>query len=156
MFSLLNPWVIIGAICAVLGVYFYGHHAGYQERVAEDQAEIIRLNDEARAKEAELNKKLANVNSALRKAKDDVKAKQVSINSRIDSGELRLPSSCPVQADSNPGATGGNTTNAGQSDRQAIKDIVAIVADGDAAITQLNTCINTYNQVRQTVNEGVK
>ena len=156
MFSLLNPWVIIGAICAVLGVYFYGHHAGYQERVAEDQAEIIRLNDEARAKEAELNKKLANVNSALRKAKDDVKAKQVSINSRIDSGELRFPSSCPVQADSNPGATGGNTTNAGQSDRQAIKDIVAIVADGDAAITQLNTCINTYNQVRQTVNEGVK
>ncbi len=156
MFSLLNPWVIIGAICAVLGVYFYGHHAGYQERVAEDQAEIIRLNDEARAKESELNKKLANVNSALRKAKDDVKAKQVSINSRIDSGELRLPSSCPVQADSNPGATGGNTTNAGQSDRQAIKDIVAIVADGDAAITQLNTCINTYNQVRQTVNEGVK
>jgi len=156
MFSLLNPWVIIGAICAVLGVYFYGHHAGYQERVAEDQAEIIRLNDEARAKEAELNKKLANVNSALRKAKDDVKAKQVSINSRIDSGELRLPSSCPVQADSNPGATGGNTTNAGQSDRQAIKNIVAIVADGDAAITQLNTCINTYNQVRQTVNEGVK
>ena len=156
MFSLLNPWVIIGAICAVLGVYFYGHHAGYQERVAEDQAEIIRLNDEARAKESELNKKLANVNSALRKAKDDVKAKQVSIISRIDSGELRLPSSCPVQADSNPGATGGNTTNAGQSDRQAIKDIVAIVADGDAAITQLNTCINTYNQVRQTVNEGVK
>jgi flagellar capping protein FliD len=156
MFSLLNPWVIIGAICAVLGVYFYGHHTGYQERVAEDQAEIIRLNDEARAKESELNKKLANVNSALRKAKDDVKAKQVSINSRIDSGELRLPSSCPVQADSNPGATGGNTTNAGQSDRQAIKDIVAIVADGDAAITQLNTCINTYNQVRQTVNEGVK
>ena len=156
MLSFLNPWFIIGAICAVLGVYFYGHHAGYQERVAEDQAEIIRLNDEARAKEAELNKKLANVNSALRKAKDDVKAKQVSINSRIDSGELRLPSSCPVQADSNPGATGGNTTNAGQSDRQAIKDIVAIVADGDAAITQLNTCINTYNQVRQTVNEGVK
>ena len=156
MFSFLNPWFIIGAICAVLGVYFYGHHAGYQERVAEDQAEIIRINDEARAKEAELNKKLANVNSALRKAKDDVKAKQVSINSRIDSGELRLPSSCPVQADSNPGATGGNTTNAGQSDRQAIKDIVAIVADGDAAITQLNTCINTYNQVRQTVNEGVK
>ena len=156
MFSFLNPWFIIGAICAVLGVYFYGHHAGYQERVAEDQAEIIRLNDEARAKESELNKKLANVNSALRKAKDDVKAKQVSINSRIDSGELRLPSSCPVQADSNPGATGGNTTNAGQSDRQAIKDIVAIVADGDAAITQLNTCINTYNQVRQTVNEGVK
>ena len=156
MFSFLNPWFIIGAICAVLGVYFYGHHTGYQERVAEDQAEIIRLNDEARAKEVELNKKLSGVTSALVKARNDIKDKQSNINSRVDSGELRLPSSCPVQADSNPGATGGNTTNAGQSDRQAIKDIVAIVADGDAAITQLNTCINTYNQVRQTVNEGVK
>jgi len=150
------PVQIVSLILVILGGYYVADHHGYERRVAEDQAEIIRLNDEARAKEAELNKKLANVNSALRKAKDDVKAKQVSINSRIDSGELRLPSSCPVQADSNPGATGGNTTNAGQSDRQAIKNIVAIVADGDAAITQLNTCINTYNQVRQTVNEGVK
>ena len=94
MFSFLNPWFIIGAICAVLGVYFYGHHAGYQERVAEDQAEIIRLNDEARAKEAELNKKLSGVTSALVKARNDVKDKQSSINFRVDSNELRLPSSC--------------------------------------------------------------
>ena len=57
MFSFLNPWFIIGAISPFIGVYFYGHHAGYQERVDEDQAEIIRLNGEARAKEAELNKK---------------------------------------------------------------------------------------------------
>ena len=97
MFSLLNPWVIIGAICAVLGVYFYGHHAGYQERVAEDQAEIIRLNYEARAKEVELNKKLSGVTTALVKARNDVKDKQISINTRVDSGELRLHTSCPIQ-----------------------------------------------------------
>jgi len=154
MFSLFNPWLIIGAICAILGVYFYGHHEGYQERVAEDQAEIIRLNTEARAKEDELNKKLSQTGLALRKARDDIKTKQTSINARIDSGELRLPSSCAVQANSSaPNDVG---TNATQSDRQAIKDIVSIAADGDAAIVSLNACISQYNQVRDTVNEGVK
>ena len=150
MFSFLNPWFIIGAICAVLGVYFYGHHAGYQERVAEDQVEIDRLNGEARAKEVELNKKLSGVTSALVKARKDVKDKQSSINFRVDSGELRLPSSCPIQASAD--AAAGNTANASQSDRQAIKDIVAIATDGDLAITQLNACIDTYNKVREAVN----
>ena len=154
MFSLFNPWLIIGAICALLGVYFYGHHEGYQERVAEDQAEIIRLNSEARAKEDELNKKLAQTGIALRKARDDIKTKQTSINARIDSGELRLPTSCAVQT--NPGASNDSGANGTQSDKQALKDIVAIAADGDAAIVSLNTCISQYNQVRDTVNEGVK
>ena len=154
MFSLFNPWLIIGAICAILGVYFYGHHEGYQERVAEDQAEIIRLNTEARAKEDELNKKLSQTGLALRKARDDIKTKQTSINARIDSGELRLPSTCGVQANSSTPNDAG--TNATQSDRQAIKDIVSIAADGDAAIVSLNACIAQYNQVRDTVNEGVK
>ena len=152
MFSFLNPWFIIGAICAVLGVYFYGHHAGYQERVAEDQAEIIRLNDEARAKEAELNKKLSGVTTALVKARNDVKTKQSSINSRIDSGELRLPTSCAVQTATDATSASGNTANAGQSDRQVIKDIVAIATDGDNAIQSLNACIDTYNKVMETVN----
>ena len=154
MFSLFNPWLIIGAICAILGVYFYGHHEGYQERVAEDQAEIIRLNTEARAKEDELNKKLAQTGIALRKARDDIKTKQTSINARIDFGELRLPSTCGVQANSSTPNDAG--TNATQSDRQAIKDIVSIAAEGDFAITDLNACIAQYNNVREIVNKGVK
>ena len=150
MFSLLNPWVILTAILTFIGVYFYGHHQGYEQRVAEDQAEIIRLNDEARAKEVELNKKLSGVTSALVKARNDVKDKQTSLNARVDSGELRLPSSCPIQASAD--APPGDTANASQSDRQAIKDIVAIATDGDLAITQLNACIDTYNKVREAVN----
>ena len=154
MFSLLNPWVIIGAICAVLGVYFYGHHQGYEQRVAEDQAEIIRLNGEARAKEAELNQKIAIATTALRKAKDDIKTKQSSIDARVDSGELRLPTSCAVQA--NPSAPAGDGNKGSESDRQAIKDIVAITSDGDSAIKDLNACIAQYNSVREIVNKGVK
>jgi len=152
MFSFLNPWFIIGAICAILGVYFYGHHQGYEQRVAEDQAEIIRLNDEARAKEAELNKKLTGVTTALVKARNDVKTKQSSINSRIDSGELRLPSSCPVQATTDATSPRGDSTDASESERETIKALASIAADGDIAITQLNACIDTYNKVREMVN----
>ena len=153
MLSFLNPWFIIGAICAVLGVYYAGHHNGYQERVTEDQVEIARLNDEARAKEAELNKKVTQTAYALRKAKDDIAFKQSTINERVRAGELRLPSSCPVYTTSDAGVTPGDrNANDGQSDRQAIEAIVAIAADGDRAITQLNACIDTYNKVRDGLN----
>ena len=149
-----NPWLIIGAISTFIGVYFYGHHAGYQQRVDEDQAEIIRLNGEARSKEVELNQKIAVAITALRKAKDDIKTKQSSINDRVDSGELRLPSSCAVQT--NPSTTAGDRDKGSESDRQAIKDIVSIASDGDSAIKDLNACISKYNEVRDTFNKANK
>jgi len=141
-------------VLIVLGGYYVADETGYNRRVAEDQAEIDRLNGEARAKEAELTAKIDKANGALRKAKNDIQAKVVSLNARVDSGELRLPSGCSLQADS--GAADGNQTDASQSNRQATKDIIAIAADGDTAITNLNACIAQYNQVMQIVNAGVK
>jgi len=155
MFSLMNPWVILGLLLALAGFGAYEHHAGYQARVEEDQAEIMRLNEEARAKEAELTTKLAVANSTLKRAKDDVKTKQANLVARADSGELRLPT-CSVQTSADAGTPSGNTTNESDTERQAIKDLIAIAAEGDTAITQLNACIATYNSVRQTVNAGVK
>ena len=34
---MINPWMIIGAICVVLGTYKYGTHSGYKQRDAEMQ-----------------------------------------------------------------------------------------------------------------------
>ena len=145
---------VAGLSLVVIGGYYVADHRGYERRVAEDKAEIERLNGEARAKEAELNTKLARATSQLKQAKNDIKTKQASIDARIDAGELRLPSTCGVQASAD--ATNGNQTNGAESDRQAIKDIVAIASDGDKAIVKLNACISQYNEVMQTVNEGVK
>ena len=47
----MNPYLIIGLILALAGVYGYAHHAGYAERDAEMQQEIALRNEEARAKE---------------------------------------------------------------------------------------------------------
>ena len=144
---------VVGIVLVVLGGYYVADENGYQRRVVEDQAEIDRLNSEARAKEAELNVKIDKANGALRKAKNDIQTKVASLNARVDSGELRLPSGC-VQAD--PSAADGDQTNASESNRQVVKDIIAIAADGDTAITSLNACIAQYNQVMETVNAGVK
>ena len=150
MFSFLNPWVILGAILTLLGVYSYGHHSGYQERVTEDQIEIARLNDEARTKEQALNEKIGKNQLLLRKAKDELKSKQASINARIDSGELHLSSSCAVQATTS--TSPGDGSQGSQSDRQAIKDIVQLTTEGDKAILERNACIQQYNEVRDTIN----
>jgi len=144
----------VGLLLVIAGGYYVSDHHGYQRRVDEDKAEIERLNGEARAKEVELGQKLARATSQLKQAKNDIKTKQASINARIDAGELRLPSTCGVQASAD--APNGNQADGAQSDRQAIKDIVAIASDGDKAIVKLNACISQYNEVMQTVNEGVK
>jgi hypothetical protein len=144
----------VGLLLVIAGGYYVSDHHGYQRRVDEDKAEIERLNGEARAKEVELGQKLARATSQLKQAKNDIKTKQASINARIDAGELRLPSTCGVQASAD--APNGNQANGAESDRQAIKDIVSIASDGDKAIVKLNACISQYNEVMQTVNEGVK
>ena len=155
---MLKPHAIImkavGLLLVILGGYYVSDHHGYQRRVDEDKAEIERLNGEARAKEAELNTKLAKANNQLKQAKNAIQSKQTLLNSRVDAGQLRLPSTCGVQASA--GSSSGDGASGAESDRQAIKDIVQIASDGDSAIVSYNSCIARYNQVMETVNEGVK
>lgn len=151
---MINPWAILGVILLVTGVYYEGHHRGYEERVLEDQAEIARLNDEARSKEQQVTEKFASLNSQLTKAKNEIKEKQFSIDQRIDSNELRLPSNCPVHASSD--TSSGDGDKGSESDKQVIKDIVTIATDGDSAIEELNTCIRKYEEVRMSFNKVKK
>jgi len=145
---------VFGIFLTLGGLAYVSNINGYERRVAEDKAEIERLNGEAREKEVELGQKLARATSQLKQAKNDIKIKQASIDARIDSGELRLPSTCGVQASTS--ASNGNQADGAESDRQTVKNIVAIASDGDKAIVKLNACISQYNEVMQTVNEGVK
>ena len=143
---------VVGILLIISGGYYVSYHHGYEKRVLEDQAEIERLNGEARTKEAQLDKQKQATNVALRKAKDAINQKQSDINKRIDSGELRLPSSCGVQANADARNDRSGEVQS-DSSRQAIKDIVAIATEGDRAIVQLNACIDFYNTVRSKVNE---
>jgi len=143
---------VVGVVLVISGGYYVSDHHGYQRRMDEDQVEIDRLNTEARAKEAQLDKQKQVANVALRKAKDAIQSKQTIINSRVDAGELRLCPTSPVQASADAGSTGGAQANASDAERQTIKALADIAADGDRAIESLNACISLYNEVKDKVN----
>ena len=149
---MINPWLIIGGICIVLGTYKYGTHTGYKEREAEMQAEISRLNEESRAKEQKLAQDLNNTSSQLREANDVVTKKQTDLDAAIRAGRVRLNSSSCVQAATSAASASGNQTETSESERETLRLIAQLAAEGDRAINELNACIAAYNQVRDTIN----
>ena len=159
---MINPWLILGALAACLGSYFYGHHKGWWERETEMQIEISRKNEEARVKENQMVESLTAKDHELRKANDAVNQKQTDLNRLIAAGRVRLPAPSCVQASTSPSTTTGDRPEArSEPDRQAdevaaeretLRLIAQIAADGDKAINQLNACVDAYNAVREQIN----
>lgn len=148
-----NPWVILGAICVAVSVYFYGHHKGWDDRDIEMQAEIAVKNEEARVKEQELTKQLTENSTKLMEANNAITEKQSSLDRAIRAGRVRLPSSSCVQTNGNPPVASGNSNQAGsESDTETLRLIAQIAADGDKAINQLNACIDAYQAVMEKSN----
>lgn len=146
-----NPWMILGAICAASILYFYAHHVGYVKRDQEMQLEIARLNGEAREKEQKLAEDLNQTSSQLREANDVVNKKQSDLDRLINSGRVRLNSGC-VQASSSATTASRDNETASESERETLRLIAEIAAEGDRAINKLNACITAYEQVRSQVN----
>ena len=143
----------IVAVLLAIGVYFYGHHKGWAERDAEMQAEIAVKNEEARAKEQALQKQINTQTSQLLEANNAVSKKQSDLDRLINAGRVRLPSAGCVQASPNAGTPPGNSAEATtESEREVLRLIAEITADGDRAINQLNACIDAYNKVKETIN----
>ena len=150
---MINPWIIVGVILAMLGFYGYGHHKGWAERDAEMQSEIATKNEEARAKEQELTKQLNENSSKLQEANNAITQKQTDITKLINSGRVRLQATGCVQANaSTPAPNGDRNAEGSESDRQTLAAIAEIVAQGDRNTAQLNQCIQAYNQVMEKVN----
>ena len=147
-----NPWMIIGVIFVVLGTYKYGTYSGYKERDQEMQAEIARLNDESRQKEQKLSQDLNNTSSQLLEANNAISQKQSALDRAISSGRVRFPTSSCVQAATNAATSSGNQTEASESERETLRLIAQLTAEGDKAINELNACIAVYNQVREAIN----
>jgi hypothetical protein len=163
MFGIPLPWVIGGAAILVISTYFTGHHKGWSQRDAEMQVEIAKKNEESRAKEQEMVLTVNQKDEELRKANDVVNKKQTDLNRLIASGRVRLPTPSCVQAPADPSPAAGNsdqarsqpdgqTGEASDTERETIRLIAQITADGDRAINQLNACIDSYNEMRKIAN----
>ena len=152
MFPIPLPWILISATIALFGTYQVGHHYGWIERDEEMQIEIAKKNEEARELEKNMASKLADKETALRKAKNEISKKQSAMHELANTGRLRLPTaSCPQASTSSPPATGDSRADASELERQTIATLIDIVAEGDKAIVKHTACVAAYNEMRELV-----
>ena len=145
MFSLTNPWILVGIFSVVISSYFYGHHQAYIEQ----EVEVARLNLIEREKEAEMVKIADNHATELRKANENAKAEITKLQSDVASGAVRLSiATRTIQTSSDSTSTTGNTESRSELDPEAANALITITSDGDKAIRSLNACIDIYEQIR--------
>ena len=152
MISLVHPYLIIGAIVTAISMYFYGHHVGWDERDQEMQIEIAKKNEEAREVERNMTSKVIAQTTKLQEANNALTQKTSALDRAIRAGRVRLPTSCVQSTPNSATSSGDRDTETSESDRATLAAIASIVAEGDAAINQLNACIASYNEVRELVN----
>ena len=147
------PWLIISAMVALFGTYQVGHHYGWIERDEEMKIEIAKKNEEAREVEKNMTSKLADKETELRKAKNEISKKQSAMRELANTGRLRLPTtSCVQTSTGSTPATGNSGADAAELERQTINTLIDIVAEGDKAIVKHTACVAAYNEMRELVN----
>lgn len=150
---------LLGGLLVLVLVFGGGYCTGKHYEQEAQQAEVDRLNTEARAKEAALAAAVTTTANALRSSNEKAKTMAKQRDAAIDSGALRLrvKASCPVPATADPTApagSGGGEASA-ELDRETAKALIALTEEGDRAITKLNACIDLYNQAIES-QKGIK
>lgn len=154
--SLLNPWVLLGIVLAVLSAFGGGYYKGKDAEYQRQQIEIAALNAKARETEQAMAKVAQTYGETLRKANNVAKAKENQLRSSLADGSLKLrvpvKTNCPISVPESTATPSGSDTGTASAelDRQASETLIAIAAEGDAAIRKLNTCIQTYETLRNT------
>lgn len=139
---------LIALLLAFGGGYFYGKNVEAEAQ----QAEVDRLNIQARAKEAALTAAVTTTADALRKTNEKAKIATKERDDAIDSGalKLRVKTTCPVPAPADTAVASGDHRGeaSAELDRETAKALVAITDEGNRAIEKLNACITLYNNAR--------
>lgn len=152
MFGIPLPWLLVGLCITLFGTYRGGYHFGWTDRDNDMKIAIAKKNEEARELEKNMTSKLADKETQLRKAQDDIVKKQSAMHELARTGKLRLPAPSCVQASASAPAPAGNSTDGSELERQTIEALIDLAAEGDKAITRLNTCVSAYNEVRNLIN----
>lgn len=142
---------LIALLLTFGGGYFYGKHV--EKKV--QQAEVDRLNAEARAKEAALTVAVNTTADALRKTNEKAKTAAKERDAAINAGtyKLRVPvkTTCPVPATADTPAPAGDSPREARAELDPAfgKALFAIAEEGDRAIAKLNACVELYNKARE-------
>lgn len=124
----------LGIFIACLAMAFFA--GKYDERQA-IKAEVERI-------ESSMRDEAAATTAKLEREKRDAEIKVNQLRADVASGALRLS----VRASCSTGATSGDQQARAELDPKTADDLIAITADGDKAIIELNSCIDFYNNLR--------
>ena len=151
MFSLTNPWVAVALIAALVGAYLKGDHDGFKQCDLENQAQVAKMNSEAREVEEAHQTALNVLAKQLKAANDAAKINNATLRSAAaDSGyRVRITETSCVQTPADSGTPSGNQPEpTAKLDPKTGDTLFEIAGTGDEAIRSLNACIAAYDKVR--------
>jgi hypothetical protein len=163
MFGIPLPWLLLGLSIALFGTYRGGYHFGWSDRDKEMQIQIAKKNEESRKTEQKLNEELNNTASKLLEVNNVVNQKQSALDNAIRNGRVRISApSCVQTAPSAPVATTDTKATSqpdrapdqpSDAERETLLAIAEIVAQGDKNTAALNACVDSYNSMRDLLND---
>jgi len=152
---------LLGGLLVLVLVFGGGYCTGKHYEQEAQQAEVDRLNTEARAKEKALADAVTTTANALRVSNEKAKMATKQRDAAIDSGALKLrvpvKTTCPVPASSDTAVASRDSGGEASAELspEVGKALFAIAEEGDRAITKLNACIDLYNQALES-QKGIK
>lgn len=164
---MLNPWVLLGIVVAWIGslvaVGVWQNDLGHtEERVTWQgeqitqltvaKAEIERLNNDARAKEAAGAAQQAAIGADYEKRLQDAEAQRAADVAAARSGRIvmRIPGACPAAGGSGAPTTstpavGGDGRTTGELPGPIAADLLGLADDADRNTKQLTACQSVVN-----------
>jgi uncharacterized iron-regulated membrane protein len=152
---------LFSGLIALLLVFGGGYWTGQYYEAKAQQAEVDKLNAQARAKEVALAAAVTTTANALRSSNEKAKTIAKQRDAAIDAGtyKLRVPvkTTCPVPATADTPAPAGDSAGEARAELDPAfgKALFEIAEEGDRAINKLNACINLYNQAVES-QKGIK
>lgn len=122
---------------ALIGCLALAFFAGKHQARIEIQEEVSRIETQMQTVAAEAEDK-------LQKEKQSAKSKIDQLRADVSSGAVRLS----IRASCSAASAAGDSETRAELDGQTAQDLIAIAADGDQAIIELNACVDFYNNLR--------
>ena len=158
------PWLIVGVLISLFGSYRVGHHYGWLERDGDMKIAIAKKNEESRKTEQQLNEQINQNATKLLEATNAINQKTSALAAANRAGKLRLCPTSYVQAPTSTSIAPTDTKATSEPDRPTnepsdaeratIEAIAEIVAMGDRNTIALNACIDSYNDIRNLLNDN--
>jgi hypothetical protein len=163
MFGIPLPYLALAIAIALFGSYRGGYHFGWEDRDNDMKIAIAQKNEESRKTEQQLNEQINQNATKLLEATNAINQKTSALAVANRAGKLRLcptnnlqaPTSAPVATTDTKTISEPHrpTDTASDAERATIEAIAEIVAQGDKNTIALNACVDSYNDVRNLLND---